>query len=1819
MKLKPGEVFTPPKPSRITGDEQQTVQNVLKAIQPSDLPLYCSPKRDGARYVLHKLDGKIKLFSDDEKDETDSPALAHLRAFLEDWGPSSFIIDAELELWDREGRHWPREATAGAIHQEEEVRGAVKGSGIVANVFAIYWWGSRDLSDLTYREMWEFMQDLDWPQVPKEEPPSLDKPPLALIHHELCEDLDELGTWIRRMSDWPGAEGVVVKQAEGKTPFPWEPGRVRSWMKYHKSIVACVEVIEEIETKGPAHVYRYGILPGDMAPDPDTMVGKVSEVGKTFGTSIEVKPGEKLLIEAEQVNHYVRRLDGEEVHSVSFWVPRVLERSDRAKADLMRMVVNKAREAGILVERVDGEIQLTRKDFDPDKPLLQAFGSPSGKKVLAKHIVRYIPDHKVYVEPFAGGAAVFFRKPKSWSEKEVLGDLDSEIAFAYRFIQNMTKSQLERLKRKNWRYSYRRFNQLRDMAMPKDPVDRFWRFYYVLRASFMHKRTNYGWGKNWPGKSMWPGLEKRLWDLKERLRGVVIRNQDWEKTVREFDSPETFFYLDPPYIGTKGCGEHFGEFSSEEKWLEFLEKLKRIKGKFVLSAGPESSIYRKAKELRFHVRRVHRVAFEGYRRGEREPELLIANFPLRVQRKLKAASPKHCMRCSKPPEVVVIWADGRGRAWFCRSCYEEWLAEEERDVVSEHWLKEGENPREWAARKKEKDPYMELLPKEDWTPYVVHHHWRGKGCHADFRVALTDFLVGWTWADMVPGAVKEPVTTLSQARKLDKDPSVWKIDWTTGEFKERRIRGGVIRKTSIFATTKAPEPKEWLEFEGVVEPGQVGATDQYPGVFLITDSGECFLGCLPPDEGVLTSEGIRPISEVEVGDYLLGDDARWVRVLHKFSREESELIHLEIRGLGEIRLSPNHPVWAVKRKKPHLMAKAHPVEPEWVPARDLRRLDWVAVPKIKRNEALEIYLRNPITRIERILEIDEDLAWLLGLFMGDGYAGPGTPQVQIQFSIAEPDTKVRVERILEDYFGIKANKGCETSWGWQLTFDCREFQDYLRRTFYRNGKKRVPPEFLFLKPKLLKEFLKGYYRADGRKSESSRGQLDLTTASYEDQRILQLMMNKLGVVTGGTSKRSYAYRISWLKSRLNLLDEEIDGVPLERRLYLEDEDYFYLPVRRVRKEPYAGVVMNLETEDNTIYLPLRTHNSQKPWSHEYILSGGKLRSGKYLIRAVGVGEDSLGLHELIRAASSDDFELALAARKDLAERLGAEPIPPQPKSLLDMLCLARWKGALCEERHWLAGQLLLRGLPNLASKIYGAPLLDESEPYLLSEEKENGRIVAKVLPPAEEIEGPSGYTWLVTQAVDQTPYVLSKGAVEKEWLPPPGYSALPPEIQDQIPGEFRFWTKGLSRKERLERRRRIVEELMDGLDFSVVARRKGVDDPEVVFTEFLRDLERLGYLSPDEREKVQRHLGWARPEFIRRFREELLAVQSEEMEVTDPLRIAAKILRELPKAESERFYLVRRWFRGPIQVRWGPSEEFFDLHLGDRLFILQFDPREAQEVLATEDSIQHYVAEDGREIAPSELGDSPIAIKPGTDANPTKATPGFVRLLDAGKLTVLDRSDEHLKAQLQGRLLKGTYFLRREEVDSPFWSFSRSEGPGGKRSLKDHLKQASAVARAISKALRSRDASAVAVWKDSSGKRRYVAICSAEVRDLEGELVSSEAMDFSIALARRHGFRPLLTVAHQPWAKVGRCSWEARLGRFWLEGGEFDEGWLADKVYEALLRDRKGRLRVSIGFFYTPSDRDEEGRYRRLFKWESSITENPALPITAIRVLSEED
>lgn len=154
---------------------------------------------------------------------------------------------------------------------------------------------------------------------------------------------------------------------------------------------------------------------------------------------------------------------------------------------------------------------------------------------------------------------------------------------------------------------------------------------------------------------------------------------------------------------------------------------------------------------------------------------------------------------------------------------------------------------EVAKEKQPADPFMRYPDEGKTWRYSVGEHWRGRSVHADLRMELEkgETFVGWTLNTQVKGAVKEPVTTKAAAEAWAAKGGHSKIDWKTGEWAKRK-RGKAFVNVEVVSERKGLGTFAWIGFEGVVKPGDVGATKEFPGVFNLVDRGAVQFGAQKP-------------------------------------------------------------------------------------------------------------------------------------------------------------------------------------------------------------------------------------------------------------------------------------------------------------------------------------------------------------------------------------------------------------------------------------------------------------------------------------------------------------------------------------------------------------------------------------------------------------------------------------------------------------------------------------------------------------------------------------------------------------------------------------------------------------------------------------------------------------------------------------------------------------------------------------------------------------------------------------------------------------
>ncbi|KDD41768.1 DNA adenine methylase [Bordetella bronchiseptica] len=218
-----------------------------------------------------------------------------------------------------------------------------------------------------------------------------------------------------------------------------------------------------------------------------------------------------------------------------------------------------------------------------------------GKRRLAKKIIPFFPKHSCYVEPFAGGAALFFLRPRP-AETEVLNDVNGDLIRLYRVVQNHLEEFVRQFK---WALSSRQIFAWMQMTRPETLTDiqAAARFYYLQQLGFGGKVSGRTFGVATtapPGLNLLR-LEETLSQAHLRLANVYIEHLPWQRCIELYDRPHTFFFMDPPYWQTEGYGVEF-PFSQYE---ELAERLASLQGKAIVTLNDHPDIRRVFS--RFHM------------------------------------------------------------------------------------------------------------------------------------------------------------------------------------------------------------------------------------------------------------------------------------------------------------------------------------------------------------------------------------------------------------------------------------------------------------------------------------------------------------------------------------------------------------------------------------------------------------------------------------------------------------------------------------------------------------------------------------------------------------------------------------------------------------------------------------------------------------------------------------------------------------------------------------------------------------------------------------------------------------------------------------------------------------------------------------------------------------------------------------------------------------------------------------------------------------------------------------------------------------------
>ena len=223
---------------------------------------------------------------------------------------------------------------------------------------------------------------------------------------------------------------------------------------------------------------------------------------------------------------------------------------------------------------------------------LIAFSWYGGKFSHLGWLLPLLPTCHHYCEPFGGSAAVLLNRDPS--PIETYNDIDGEVVNFFRVLREHPKELIRLISLTPYsreEYCLAVYGETDGIS----DIERARRFYIKARqtrvaraqtaslGSWIYNKTASSAGMS-HSVSAWLGGVGALEEVAQRLIRVQIENRPAFDVIRLYDSPETLFYCDPPYLhATRVCNNSYRFEMDDEEHRRLAQTLNECKGKVAVS------------------------------------------------------------------------------------------------------------------------------------------------------------------------------------------------------------------------------------------------------------------------------------------------------------------------------------------------------------------------------------------------------------------------------------------------------------------------------------------------------------------------------------------------------------------------------------------------------------------------------------------------------------------------------------------------------------------------------------------------------------------------------------------------------------------------------------------------------------------------------------------------------------------------------------------------------------------------------------------------------------------------------------------------------------------------------------------------------------------------------------------------------------------------------------------------------------------------------------------------------------------------------------
>lgn len=279
-----------------------------------------------------------------------------------------------------------------------------------------------------------------------------------------------------------------------------------------------------------------------------------------------------------------------------------------------------------------------------------AFGWYGGKFSHLDWLLPLLPPTIHYCEPFGGSGAVLINRTPA--PVETFNDIDGEVVNFFRVLRDNKEGLLEAIGLTPFSREELRIAVTQTDGKISD-LERARRFFVCarqVRTGLAQTASEGRWAHcklttraGMAGAvSRWLGSVEGLAEIAQRLLRVQIENAPAVEVIERYDSPETLFYCDPPYVhASRSDINAYAYEMSDDEHRELARVLRNVQGKVALSGYAcdlMDELYGDWDVVEAPSRAAHSTNTGADNKKQNRTEMLWINYPLEHQHKLSMDS-----------------------------------------------------------------------------------------------------------------------------------------------------------------------------------------------------------------------------------------------------------------------------------------------------------------------------------------------------------------------------------------------------------------------------------------------------------------------------------------------------------------------------------------------------------------------------------------------------------------------------------------------------------------------------------------------------------------------------------------------------------------------------------------------------------------------------------------------------------------------------------------------------------------------------------------------------------------------------------------------------------------------------------------------------------------------------------------------------------------------------------------------------------------------------------------------------------------------------